>query len=578
MQALTWNTPESKHETVPEVCADTGRVIVGWIRLDNRAELCVQLGLELRADLTDPQLVLAAHRAWGEVCPDRIEGDFSFLIYDPARHTAFCARDALGVRPFFYHLSRELFVFASTAAVYPVLRRFDAAPSREWMARFLIGESADGMNTAYAQVKKLPPAHILSVAREGAAEPVRYFGFEDSAPQIWRRDARRVDAYRDAFHRAVEARLRSAWRIGAENSGGIDSATIIAHAVGQLPGGGANLPCFSLCHMEREPGYILDLAMHCGIKDNYVLARPAYQPETEIYERANRVLGYPPEHNHALLHVPFFERCQAAGIRTLLSGFGGDEIVTSQAEFLTRELFLAGRYAQLLNELPGNMATRAARAVAMFGTGLPKTRRTVPGGGTPRLARTILRREVIEDYGLTGHHEANVAAYRQARTLNGHLLAKPAIRTALIGRLEGCSLMAGSYRIDYRWPMLDRALIARFLATPSIEKRHRQWGRYLHRRACNGTVPDQILWKERKEMGRIRYFGRDRRLPAIDVDAIPAALDDIVDRGAVLAQVEMLNSIFDDGDLWLAKAPERNNLRALTTLDIWLNNHWHRGI
>ncbi len=576
VQALTWNSAESKHEAVPEICADTGRVIVGWVRLDNRAALCAQLGLELRETLTDPQLILAAHRAWGETCADRLEGDFSFVIYDPAHHAAFCARDALGARPFFYHVSDELFIFASSAAIFPALRNFDAAPSREWLARFLIGESADPVKSAYAKVSKLSPSHRLSLGRQGAVEPVRYWTFADTAPDSDRREDHWVDAYREAFHRAVEVRLRSAYRIGAENSGGLDSATIIGHAVGKLPGGGTELPCFSVCHMEREASYILDLASHCGVKHNYVLTRPSYQPEPHEDARALRVLGYPPEHGHALFHVPIFEQCQAAGVRTVLSGFGGDEIVTSPADFLTRELLLGGRYAQLFTELPGNAPIRAARMVTALATHRRAARGAPPSGRTPRLDRTLLRRDVIEEYGLTGLAQANGDAYWQARTLNDHLLARPAFRTLMVGRLEGYALIAGSYRIEYRWPMLDRGLIAQFLATPSIEKRHRQWGRYLHRRACSGTVPEQILWKETKALGGIPHVGRDRRLAAVNVDALPAMLGDIVDRGAVLAQAETVRREFHDVDQWFAKIPERNNLRALGALGMWLSGDWRK--
>lgn len=571
VQALTWNTPESRHEAVPETCAATGRVIVSWARLDNRTDLCAQLGLEQRETLTDPQIMLAAHRAWGDACPDRLEGDFSFLIHDPERHTVFCARDALGVRPFFYHASREMFVFASTAAVYPALRKFDASPSREWLARYLIGESSDPSKTAFSQVFKLPPGHSMTLGREGPVEPVRYFGFTDTALKVWRRDEHQIDAYREEFHRAVDARLRSDWRMGAENSGGLDSATIIGRAAPLLRGRGSDLHGFSVCHMADEPGYILDLAMESGITHNYVLTRPTYQAEQGDLERAIRVLGYPPEHNHALFHVPFFQQAQAAGIRTLLSGFGGDELVTSPADFMYRELLLEGRYTQLFSELPGNVMRRTARMVAMLGSDWRGRRQAPPQARTPRLDRTILRCDVVEDYGLTGFNQANGDAWRQAHTLNDHLLARPSFRSYLVGRLEGCTLMAASYGIDYRWPMLDRRLIARYLATPSIEKRHRQWGRYLHRRACVGTVPDKILWKETKVLGGIPHLGRDRRTIPIDLDALPAPLGDIVDRSAVTGQIRILDDAFADQGHWTAMTPERNNLRALSTLSTWLN-------
>ncbi|WP_374405292.1 asparagine synthase-related protein [Pelagerythrobacter sp.] len=571
VQALRWNTRESQHEKVPARCPATGRVLVGWLRLENRAELLVSLGVGSPEAPDDAQLVLAAHRQWGEGCADRLHGDFAFAIYDPARHAVFCARDALGVKPFFYHLGPDLFVFAGTAAVFPALRSFDASPSREWLARYLIGESADPAKTAYANVAKLPPAHTLAVEREGVTEPRRYFAFADTAPQADRRDLARVDAYREAFHRAVEDRLRSAYRIGAENSGGLDSATIIGHAVRTLPGGGAELPCFSVCHMEREASAILDVAVHCGIRDNHVLTRPTYQPSPEETARAIRVLGHPPQHTHALFHAPFLERCRDTGVRTLLSGFGGDEVVTAQAEFLSRELTLARRYRALVDIMPGILPMRVARAAKRV---VEHARGRIgyhPANPTPRLARSILRREVAEQYGLTGFIAAKADAYRNARTLGDHLLGKPAFRTMLTGRLEGCTLMGASYGVEYRWPMLDRRLIERYLATPSIEKGYRRWGRYLHRRACEGTIPDAILWKESKDLGGIPHLARDRRFAAPDLENLPPVLSEIVDRHALEGQARTLERAVGDEAHWIAHAAERNNLRDLHSLSMWLN-------
>ena len=80
VQATWHNTPESLHERAPEICAETGRVIASWIRLDNREDLCAALKIEHRPTLTDPQIVLAAHRQWGRDCANRLEGDFSFVI------------------------------------------------------------------------------------------------------------------------------------------------------------------------------------------------------------------------------------------------------------------------------------------------------------------------------------------------------------------------------------------------------------------------------------------------------------------------------------------------------------------
>ncbi|WP_249276679.1 asparagine synthase-related protein [Sphingomonas baiyangensis] len=571
VQTQRWNTIESQREGVPAICAATGRVLIGAWRIDNRDALLATLPRASREPIDDAQLILAAHRHWGDACAERIEGDFAFAIYDPARHTLFCARDALGVKPCFVHCSDDLLVVAGTAATFPALRGFDTAPSREWLARYLIGESADPATSAYRHVRKLPPAHRLTIGREGAAEPTRFFAFADTAPPASKRDRAYVNAYRDAFHRAVEARLRSAYPIGVENSGGLDSATIIGHASRVLPGGGADLAGFSLCHMEREASPILDLAMHCGLRDNYVLTRPDYQPSDAQYARAIRVLGHPPEHSLVNLYQPFFERCRSAGIRTLLSGFGGDEIVTAQAEFVPRELVYRRQWRNLVDVLPGNLPMRIARAANQV---VGSVRGSVDGklqGATARFADSLLRREVIEEYGLRGFVAAKADAFRGARTLGEHLLTKPAFATLMTGRLEGCTLMAASYGVDYRWPMLDRALIERFLATPSIDKRHRQWGRFLHRRACEGTIPDAILWKPDKNLGGFPHLSRDRRQTTVDPGHLAPALLELIDEDTLARQQQQLQRAIVDAALWKASAAERHNLRGLHMLDLWLS-------
>ena len=72
-------------------------------------------------------------------------------------------------------------------------------------------------------------------------------------------------------------------------------------------------------------------------------------------------------------------------------------------------------------------------------------------------------------------------------------------------RLENCTLMAASYGIEYRWPLWDARLVQQYLSTPSIEKHGpRGIGRYLHRRAISGTVPERVAWKPAKDMGNNR--------------------------------------------------------------------------
>jgi asparagine synthase (glutamine-hydrolysing) len=72
-------------------------------RIDDRAE-----------SITDEQLILNAYETWGEDCVKHLIGDFAFVIWDDRLQRLFCARDHLGVKPFFYTHLDGRFKFSST--------------------------------------------------------------------------------------------------------------------------------------------------------------------------------------------------------------------------------------------------------------------------------------------------------------------------------------------------------------------------------------------------------------------------------------------------------------------------------
>ena len=101
---LLATTPELVFERQPFKHAETGCVIQADVRLDNRDDLLVALGLSDRSEtIGDAELILLAYLAWSEQCLDRLLGDFAFALWDPRHQKLFCARDHFGMRPFYYH-------------------------------------------------------------------------------------------------------------------------------------------------------------------------------------------------------------------------------------------------------------------------------------------------------------------------------------------------------------------------------------------------------------------------------------------------------------------------------------------
>ena len=77
--------------------------------------------LELKSELfsykytnkTDTEVILAAYEKWGEDCVDHFIGMFAFAIWEPKKNKLFCARDRLGIKPFYYAIHNQCFIFSS---------------------------------------------------------------------------------------------------------------------------------------------------------------------------------------------------------------------------------------------------------------------------------------------------------------------------------------------------------------------------------------------------------------------------------------------------------------------------------
>lgn len=550
--AFMWNTPESRLESVPEVCPETGRIIMAWVRLDNRAEICSKLEITELETLTDPQIILKAHQKFGAECVKLFDGDFSFFIIDPKTHECFCARDILGAKPFYYVLTEGLFIAASSVAVIKNIALAKQSvlpkltPCKNWAVNYMAQISFDLTDTAYEEIKRLPPAHVMTIKSGQVPSIQKYFTYDTQAPHADRIDPKWVAPYAAAFDRAVKVRARSAYLVGCEYSGGLDSTSILSYLVEHLPHAREELHCFADCSLEKEPDLLLHPIMEFNVRNTHVLTRPMRLTTGPDYQKSLDVIGYPLEHTQVLMHLPFLEMAQKFGVRTLLSGYGGDEIVTHRADMAIWDLRDNRAFRAIFDMTAGSLLRRIVRFAKHLMRQKSDQATELAKFLHDDIALIPFKKNVAEYYGIDIRINSLMDALRQSQTQSEYHVNTPFFSIAPMVRLESYTLMARQYGIEYRWPLLDRTLIQTHLQTPSIEKRYRQWGRYLHRRAMDGRVPDIINWYPRKYLGEPVGFKTSIALadktaaldlPVIMQDMIePAALSEFYDK--VSANVE----------------------------------------
>nr|WP_319565117.1 asparagine synthase-related protein [uncultured Rhodoferax sp.] len=578
LEQRVFNGPHNRDDTLPLRCADTGVALAFWGRLDNRPELAAKLGMPDEA--SDAQLALAAWRSWGEAMPEHLLGDFALAVLDPVRKRAFLVRDPLGVRPLYYRLDGQLLAFATSVVALKDMKGLPLTPDADWMARYVLHLSMSERQTGYREVVKLPPGHCLSVDEEGQAHLRRWHNWRDDAPAASQRNPRWVEDYRAVLEESIRCRMVSEHPLGTENSGGIDSATITAYLAHFLGEPGDKLHSFGFAMCEQEPAFILETSQARRIVHNYIITARHDEQDASIM-RTLKVLGYPEEHGNGSGHIPFFHECELRGIRTLFSGFGGDEVVTNPGHPLRKELIDDGLYRQLWDILPGrNPVWRMLR----LGKTLMRDRKNADynpnflNAWNARWPHQLVRSEVVSHLGLYEQYMETARYDAPYRRINDLILQKLLPMPYIATRLENCTLAAASYGIDYRWPLWDVRLVQQYLSTPSIEKVGPQGiGRYLHRRAIDGVVPQRVAWKPSKDMGygnKIQELN-DTGLIKVAEQArqteahLHPALEAVIDRDKFRQQItRAAQGQADDGFGFSF----RRAARAIRHLNLWLHD------
>ena len=580
-QSLTFNTPESLNEVVPTRCPTSGLVIVSWVRLDNRSELADKLSIDktMVASLTDPQMILASYRAWGKECVVHLCGDFSFVIYQPDGGLVFAARDSIGVKPFYYQQVGGDLVIASGARVFSALEGLSLQPSTEWLSRYVLGISGSFENSPWPNIKKLAPGHTLQFS-DHKVTVCKYHEFIDDAPEVFERSKKNLDEYKDVLEQANVCRLRSLYPIGSETSGGLDSSTVTAYAAKHRNLSEHDIHTFGYAFCEREPSYILETSQFHGLKHNHILTSMGSTTElVESRHRALALIGYPEEHANGSSHDPFYRICEKFEIRTLLSGFGGDEVVTSTGSLLLNELIGQKKYGMLYQNLPGSNWVKPLRfARTLFRNSQQNGESGLSQLYAQRWPLYSIHSDIGRRFDLREHFVRSAIGDTPFRSINQSILGA-GLGTNVPTRLENCTLIAAGRKVEYRWPLLDRRLLQKYLSTPSIEKYGGGYSRYLHRRAMVGLVPDKVTWKVSKAMGQtVLPVGYDSasagnalssRYTELLSDLHPA-LQEIIDVKKLTDQIPMIDNLdrVRDVDTWMILLMQQTQIKNLND---WLN-------
>jgi asparagine synthase (glutamine-hydrolysing) len=175
---------------------------------------------------SDTELILAAYLEWGTECTKRLNGMWAFCIYDKVNQILFISRDKFGVKPLYYHVSENEFIFSSELKPF-----YKLMPSieidDEALNHYFILNTGPFQKTIVKDIKKFPPSSnmIFDLKTNKIALIDQYWNikFEESENDETKIKSRLKELIGDS----VKKTLLSDIEVGAFLSGGIDSSIIV---------------------------------------------------------------------------------------------------------------------------------------------------------------------------------------------------------------------------------------------------------------------------------------------------------------------------------------------------------------
>jgi asparagine synthase (glutamine-hydrolysing) len=512
--ALLATTSEAVGETLPLQHTESGSVITGDVRLDNREELLKAIG---RSDpaIGDAEIVLHAYLEWGEACANQLLGDFAFAIWDPREQKLFCVRDQIGLRPlYFHHRHRQLFAFATDPRAILAIPQTPFRINEGRIADFLVEglEGIDKTSTFFHEIFRLPPAHLMTVGPR-AMRQRNYWNLEPQPELRLPTQEDYNEAFLHVFIPAVRSRLRSAGPPASTLSGGIDSGTVTAVARNLLTADRKSpLLTFSAVspagENDAETRAILAASRIGGLESHLV----SYAELPDLLPDLTQALHAidEPFDGHMTLIRSIYLAAHHRGIRTVLDGGGGDTIFTE------------GRWiAHLLRSGRWRAAYREAKSWNEFCRGesppIPELLRSARSAFIPdailRRLRPLQRRTrvrpQVRNSLINEDFARRIDLSERLETLASHSVGfRTCVGAERVNAIDHPFLTVGRERYDRvgaaagvepRDPFLDLRVVEFALRLPGEQTFSDGWPKAVLRRAMEGELPTAVCWRRGRD-------------------------------------------------------------------------------
>ncbi|GAB6174574.1 asparagine synthase (glutamine-hydrolyzing) [Paradesulfitobacterium aromaticivorans] len=434
---------------------------------------------------SDTEVLLKSYLAWGAECVQRLNGIFSFAVWDDQRERLFLARDRLGVKPLFYTERPGFILFASELKALLAHPEIEPIVDKDGLSEILlVGPARTPGNGIYKGIRELKGGQALLYSRQG----MRIYSYWQLQAHAHLDDpATTVGNVRELFLDAVKRQLVSDVPIGTLLSGGLDSSAITAVASDLF----SPLPTFSVDYVDNEKYFQPN-----DFQPN---------PDEPWIERVSRHFGT--EHRSVVLRTEDLASSLADSMRA--RDLPGMADIDSSLLLFAKEIkkdITVGLSGECADEVFGGYPwfhREEALQAATFPWALRLEHRLAV------LAPTLIQELNGQEYLRHRYQEALAEVPQESEQKNLIAPGKPSMEKrlreisyltltrfmpTLLDRKDRMTMASG---LEVRVPFCDHRLVEYVWNIPWELKNYQGREKGLLRQALTGILPEDVLWRRK---------------------------------------------------------------------------------
>jgi len=524
---------------------------VGNINIYNISELKNKLSINLNIEIPTEELIIRLYLKFGENFSNHILGDFSFCFYDNKNSQIICSRDHMGIKPLYYFENEKTFIFSDSIEVLVSYVGIDSKALNksiinEWLVNYFV---RDINKTFYEDINKLPRATELYFTNNNL-KTCLYWDLNKIKSVSFDNEKKCIEKLNELLISSIEDRIKNVSVLGAHSSGGLDSTPISIIANKFLKKKNKSLHTFNWCKPKPEDEELSNYDWSDAREVAKIEGFSHHEIEISKETIQNSLLNHDIsingttmyEYEHVLLPI-----AQKLEVDTILSGFGGDEILTSRFKDTHYDKIRRGRfiytYKRLKLEAKNNeseikICYRLLKTI--FKSFIPKKILYKTQINIQSNKFTVKSKIFNED--LSKYNKLfNIFIFDTNKEKQLELSSNGYHQE----RLESWDSLGKKYGIEYVYPLLDKRIVEFAISLDSSLYYKNETSRYLYKQVLANYIPEFLLQKKKPpESYRVNFLLEEKIKALINInfeDELNKANLDYINKKEVLNYLKDIN-------------------------------------